>query len=76
MNIGSVQNPFTHEITQGHGLRKAAETEAMPQLTDDESQMIKKQFTSASSSMSFYKVNGEKMDQMLAGRGMYIDVTV
>lgn len=75
MNIGSLNAVQSQEITQGNGLRKAAGTNQPPSLTDDESRMIRREF-SGSKPVTFYKGNGEKQEQVVSGRGMYLDTKI
>ncbi|MDG5766753.1 hypothetical protein QA596_04675 [Balneolales bacterium ANBcel1] len=75
MNVSSLNTIQTQEITRGNGLRKAAGMATPPTLTDDESKMIRKEFSGAKP-LTYYKGNGQKQEQMLSGRGMHIDTKI
>lgn len=75
MNITSANAIQNQEVTRTNGLRKAAGAVQPPKLTEDESSMIRKEF-SETKPITFYKGNGETQQQIVAGRGRHLDTLV
>ncbi len=75
MNVGSLNAIQSQDITRGNGLRQAADLAGPPTLTDDESRMIRKEFSGAKP-VTFYKGNGEMQEEMISGRGRHLDTTI
>lgn len=75
MNVASLKAVQYQEAAQNKGLRQAAVEAGPPSLTDDESKMIRREFSDAKP-VTYYKGNGEKQQQMISGRGRHLDTTV
>jgi hypothetical protein len=69
--IQSIYNQQSGQVTQNSALRKAAGSTRLPQLTKDESSLIKENFTPAKK-MNLYSMDG-KMKQEGLSRGAKID---
>jgi len=75
MNINSLQAQQLTDVSRTSGLRKAAEMVAPPKLSQDEMNMISKEFP-AGKNMTWYSNNGSKHEEQLAVRGSRIDIKV
>ncbi|MCC5926866.1 MAG: hypothetical protein JJU41_09940 [Bacteroidetes bacterium] len=75
MNIQSLQAQQLSDVSRTSSLRSAAEVVAPPKLSDDEVNMISKQFP-AGKTMTWYTNNGSKHEEQMAVRGSRIDIKV
>lgn len=75
MNIQSLQAQQLTDVSRTSSLRKAAEAVAPPKLSDDEVNMISKQFP-AGKTMTWYTQSGNKHEEQMAARGTRIDIKV
>ncbi len=75
MDVASLNAINSPDFTRTNGLRKAAGEANPPALTENESKMIQKEF-SGTQSVTYYKVNGQKQEQMVAARGQHLDKTI
>ncbi len=75
MNISSINNLAYQEIHRTGSLQKAAGTAHPPALTEDESQMIRKEF-SGSRPVTFYEGNGQTKQEMISSKGRYLDTRI
>lgn len=75
MNVTSINTIQIPESARTNGLKKAAGNASPPELTEHESKMIKKKF-SDTKPVTFYKGNGQKQEQIVAGRGRYLDTKI
>lgn len=75
MITGSIQHQQYEQIVRNNGLRKAAKAPEPPPLTNDESSMIKKKFTSGKPS-KIYNVNGNIHQQSVSTLGRHIDTKI
>lgn len=74
MITGSIHNQQFEQIVRNDGLRKAAKSPEPPPLTNDETSMINKKFTSVKPN-KMYNVQGN-IQQTNAKLGMNVDTRV
>lgn len=75
MITGSIQNQQYQQIVRNNGLRKAAKAPEPPPLTNDETSMIKKKFTSVKPG-KIYNVQGNIHQQPVSALGRHIDTKI
>ena len=75
MNVSSINALQAQEVTQTSGLRKAAANVGPPALTEDESQMIRREFSNTRP-ITFYKNDGRTQQQIVSGRGQFLDTKI
>lgn len=75
MNINTIQIPIQSNLKHSGTLRTAAAAVPPPKLTDDEVQMIRNEFPKMKP-MNLYTGQGSVRQEMIAGRGQRLDITI
>jgi hypothetical protein len=75
MTIHPIQPQHTSEISSSRGLSKAGAGMNPPSLSDDEMQMIRREFP-VDKQFTWYTGKGQAHQQDVTARGRHIDVTV